>query len=67
MKAVAASRHKAIMENQVVEACFVAMVVTGCPVIELLDDDDDEGLDVAFGEARVQLLVLNLVWHLVLY
>jgi hypothetical protein len=39
------------MENQVVEARFVAMVVTGRPVIELLDDDDEEGLDVALGEA----------------
>jgi hypothetical protein len=29
----------------------MSMVVTGCPVIELLDDDDDEGLDVALGEA----------------
>jgi hypothetical protein len=45
-KAVAASRHKAIIENQVVEARFISMVVTGRPVIEILDDDDD---DIGFG------------------
>jgi hypothetical protein len=50
-KAVAASRHEATLENQVVEARFVAMVVTGRPVIELLDEEDDGGLDVALGEA----------------
>jgi hypothetical protein len=51
MKVVTASRHEAIIENQVVEARFVSMVVTGRPVIELLDDGDDVGLDVALGEA----------------
>jgi hypothetical protein len=34
------------------EARFFSMVVTGRPVIEILnDDDDDVGLDVALGEA----------------
>jgi hypothetical protein len=41
MKAVDASRHEAIMENKVVEAPFVAMVVTGRQVMELFDDDDE--------------------------
>jgi hypothetical protein len=51
MKAVAARRHEAIIENQVVAARFVSMVVTGRPVIELLEDGDDVGLDVTLGEA----------------
>jgi hypothetical protein len=51
MKAVTASRHEAIIESQVVEAHFISMVVTGRPVIEILDDDDDVGLDVALGGA----------------
>jgi hypothetical protein len=50
-KAMAASRHEATLENQVVEARFAAMVVPGHLVIELLDDDDNVGLDVALGEA----------------
>jgi hypothetical protein len=51
MKAVAANRHEAIIENQVVEARFVSKVVTGCPVIELLNDDDVVDLDTALVEA----------------
>jgi hypothetical protein len=51
MKAVTASRHEAIIESQVVEARFISMVVTGRPVIEILDDDDDVVLDVSLGEA----------------
>jgi hypothetical protein len=51
MKAVTASRHKAIIKSNVVEAHFISMVVTGRSVIEILDDDDDVGLDVAVGGA----------------
>jgi hypothetical protein len=53
MKAVAISQYEASLVNQEVKACFISMVVTGNPDIEMLDNDDDDALDAALNVSPV--------------